>query len=63
MLDDIPVWILSYGCINGYLNNGLEVKDGPIALERVFPSDPERRAISMKKTTEDARRYEVGYED
>ena len=54
---------LPYGCINRYLNNGLELKDGPIALERVFPSDPERRGISTKKTTADARRYEVGYED
>jgi len=29
----------------------------------VFPSHPERRVISTKKTTDDAGRYEDGYED
>jgi hypothetical protein len=33
-----------------------------IVLELVFPSHPERRVISTKKTTEDARRCEDGYE-
>ena len=33
------------------------------AAELVFPSHPDRRVISTKKTTEDARRYADDYED
>ena len=46
--------------VSRYLNNDLELKHGPLAVERAFPSDSESRVIKHK---EDDRGFSRGYED